>query len=40
MKERCEGKAVEKGISLHRGPAGEAGTGSFTGNFERWIKGL
>jgi hypothetical protein len=40
MDEGYEEKALEKGISLHRGPAGEAVRGSFTGNFERWMKGL
>jgi len=33
-------KALEKGISLHRGPAGESGRGSFTRDFERWMKGI
>jgi hypothetical protein len=28
-------KAIEKGISLHRGPVGEPGRGLFTGEFER-----
>jgi len=30
-------KVLNKGISLNRGPAGEAGRGSVTGNFERWM---
>jgi hypothetical protein len=32
-------KALETGISLHRGPAGEPGRESFTRDFERWMKG-
>jgi hypothetical protein len=27
------------GISLHRGPAGNLEVGSFTRDFERWMKG-
>jgi len=27
--------ALKTSISLHRGPAGKSGTGSFVGNFER-----
>jgi hypothetical protein len=34
-----EEKALESGIYFHRGPAGEPGRGSSTGDFERWMKG-
>ena len=34
-----EQKALEPGISLYGGPAGQPGVGSSTGNFERWLKG-
>jgi len=33
-------KALDKGTSLNRDPAGEAERGSFTGNFEMWMKGF
>jgi len=33
-------KALDKGISLNRDPAGEAGRGSFTENSEMWMKGF
>jgi len=31
-------KALESGISLHMGPSGEPGVGSFTMDFERQMK--
>jgi hypothetical protein len=31
-------KALETEISLYRGPVGELGMGSFTGDFERRMK--
>ena len=34
-----ERKALEMGISLHGGSAGQPGVGSFTRDFERWLKG-
>ena len=35
----CERKALETGISLHGGSAGQSGVGSSAGDFERWLKG-
>ena len=32
-------KVLGKGISLHRGTAGECGRGPFTRDFKRWMKG-
>ena len=32
-------RALETGIPLHRGPAGEPERESFTKDFERWMKG-
>jgi hypothetical protein len=34
-----EWKALETGISLHRGSVGQLGVGLSTGDFERWLKG-
>ena len=31
-------KALETGISLHRGPVGQPQVGSFTKDFEKWMK--
>ena len=36
---RKVGKALEKGISFHRGPVGEPVRGSSTGDFEGWMMG-
>ena len=33
-----ERKALERGISLHGGPAGQPRVGSSAGDFERWLK--
>ena len=35
-----ERKVLETGISLHGGSAGQPGVGSYTGDFERWLKGV
>ena len=37
LKDMC-GKALDKGIYLHRGPVREPGGGSFSGDFERRTK--
>ena len=34
-----ERKVLETGIFLHGGSAGQPGVGSFTGNFEKFLKG-
>ena len=32
-------KALEVGIYFHRGPTGEPGRGSSTGDYDKWLKG-
>ena len=42
LRETDEGyveKALETSISFHRGTTEEPGRGSFTSDFERWMKG-
>jgi hypothetical protein len=34
-----ERKALQTGISLHRDSVGQPGVGSYTGDFEIWLKG-